>query len=242
MTRMRKQNLPCAYCGDLPATEADHVIARQFFPADQAYRGGLPQVPACRTCNGAKQKVEDGPAVIFQFGHSSEASRQLLLARVRRTLQKNRRLHGSLRRSLRKVLVKRPSGVLVPSLAFTLSPRELSDIWAWFRYVAKGLYYFEFCSVLPADHTIHLVKPATFEHFVILRDLIVRDSKRQAREYASGELRYVYTHNQAEQLTMWLLAFKSIEMFWLTVGPFSAAVVPTQLADIEWKAPTHRRA
>src|SRR5262249_32344047 len=127
MTRVRSQNLACSYCGE-PATESDHVIARQFFPAAQVYRGGLPQVPACRTCNGAKQKVEDGPGVIFQFGHSGEASRQLLLTRVRRTFHKNRRLHEALRRSLRKVLVKRSSGVLVPSLAFTLSPRELSDI------------------------------------------------------------------------------------------------------------------
>jgi hypothetical protein len=238
MTRIRKQNLPCAYCGH-PATEPDHVIARQFFPPEQLYRGGLPQVPVCRKCNGAKQKVEDGPAVIFQFGHSSDASRQLLLSRVRRTLQKNRRLHRSLRRSLRRVVVKRRSGVLVPSLAFTLSSRELSDIWTWFHYVAKGLYYFELREVLPADHTIHLVKPATFEHFVILRDLIVRDSKRRAREYAAGELRYLYTQNQEEQLTMWLLAFKSIEMFWLTVGAASATVVPTLLNDIEWKAPVH---
>lgn len=241
MMKIRKHGLACAYCGH-PATEPDHIIARQFFPADQVHRGGLPQIPACRTCNGAKQRVEDGPGVIFQFGHSSDASRQLLLTRVRRTLQKNRRLHGALRRSLRNVVVKRPSGVLVPSLAFTLSSRELSDIWAWFRYVARGLYYFEFCRILPTDHTIHLVKPATFEHFVILRDLIVRDSKRQAREYAAGEFRYVYTHNAAEQLTMWLLAFKSMDMFWLTVGPASAAVVPGLLADIEWKAPTHARA
>ena len=241
MTKSRKQNAACAYCGD-PATEPDHVIARQFFPAEQIYRGRLPQVPACRTCNGAKQKVEDGPGVIFQFGHSSEASRQLLLTRVRRTLQKNRRLHGALRRSLRNVVVKRPSGVLVPSLALTLSPRELSDIWAWFRYVARGLYTFEFSRILPTDHTIHLVKPATFDHFVVLRDLILRDSKRRAREYAAGELRYVYTYNEAEQLTMWLLAFKSIDMFWLTVGPASAAVVPTLLADIEWRAPTRGQA
>jgi hypothetical protein len=132
--------------------------------------------------------------------------------------------------------------VLVPSLAFTLSSRELLDIWAWFRYVARGLYYFELHDVLPPDHTIHLVKPATFEHFVIFRDLIARDSKRQAREYAAGELRYLYTRNQEEHLTMWLLAFKSIEMFWLTVGAASATVVPTLLNDIEWKAPAHGRA
>jgi len=59
------------------------------------------------------------------------------------------------------------------------------------------------------------------------------------REYAEGELRYVYTYNEAEQLTMWLMAFKSVDMFWLTVGSASAAVVPALLADVEWKAPMH---
>ena len=240
MTKVRKQGRACAYCG-CPATERDHVIARQFFPSDHVYRTGLPQVPACRACNGAKQKVEDGPGVIFQFGHSSEASRQLLLTRVPRTLEKNRRLHKALRRSLRHVVIKRSSGVLVPSLALTLSPTELSDIWAWFRWVARGLYYFELSRILPADHVIHLVKPTTFEHFVTLRNLIAGDGKRQAREYAAGELRYVYTYNEPEQLTMWLVAFKSIDMFWLTVGPTSAAVVQAMLTDIEWKAPTPAR-
>ena len=240
MTKTPKQNGTCAYCADA-ATESDHVIARQFFPAEQRFRGDLPQVPVCRRCNGAKQKVEDGPGVILQFGHASEASRQVLLTRVPRTLQKNRRLHLALRRSLRNVVVTRQSGVLVPSLALTLNSRELSDIWIWFRYVSRGLYYFEFSRMLPTEHTTHLVKPATFEHFAILRDLILRDSKRQVREYAEGELRYLYTYNEAEQLTMWLMAFKSVDMFWLTVGSASAAVVPALLADVEWKAPMRGR-
>ena len=228
--------LPCAYCGGL-GVETDHVIARQFFPNDPAYRWNLPQVPACRRCNGAKQRVEDGPGVIFQFGNTSEGSHQLLLTRIRRTLDKNQRLHRSLRHSLRNVLVRRPSGVLVPTLALMLSPRDLRDIWAWFRYVARGLYYFERQSVLPADHTIHLVSPPTQEHFAMLLNLIASGSTRQARQYASGEIRYVYTCNDTEQLTLWLLAFKSIDMFWFTVGPLSATVVPSMLAGIEWKDP-----
>src|SRR2546427_156673 len=79
-----------------------------------------------------------------------------------------------------------------------LSPRELADMWAWFHYVAQGLYYFELRTILPADHTIHLVKPTTFEQFVIFRDLITRDSKRQTREHASGEIRYAFTRNDEE--------------------------------------------
>jgi hypothetical protein len=70
-----------------------------------------------------------------------------------------------------------------------------------------------------------------------LRDLINRASNRQAREHALGELRYVYARNDAEQLTMWLLAFKSIDMFWLTVGPLSSASVQPLLANIEWTRP-----
>jgi 5-methylcytosine-specific restriction endonuclease McrA len=62
----------CAYCGLPGADESDHVIARQFFPPEHAYRGGLPQVPSCGTCNRKKQRVEDGPAVLFQFGAGAE--------------------------------------------------------------------------------------------------------------------------------------------------------------------------
>lgn len=71
----------------------------------------------------------------------------------------------------------------------------------------------------------------------MLRDLIFRDDNAQSREYAAGELRYAFACNDMEQLTMWLLAFKSIEMFWLTVGPSSAAAVPPLLAGIEWTEP-----
>lgn len=110
-------------------------------------------------------------------------------------------------------------------------------MWAWFRYVAQGLYYFELRTILPAEHTIHLVKPTSFDHFVIFRDLITRDSKRQTREHASGEIRYAYTRNDEEQLTMWLFAFKSIEMFWLTAGPVSRTTVGSLLANVEWTNP-----
>jgi len=237
MARAPRSKQLCAYCGLRIADTEDHVIARQFFPAKQIYRGNLPKVPACAKCNSAKQRVEHGPGVIFQFGHSSDASRTLLLTQVSRRLQKNKRLHRSLRRALGEVIVKLPSGLLIPSLAITLSPRELADMWAWFHYVAQGLYYFELRTILPADHTIHLVKPTTFEQFVIFRDLITRDSKRQTREHASGEIRYAFTRNDEEQLTMWLLAFKSIEMFWLTAGPVSRASVGPLLANVEWTKP-----
>jgi len=219
-----KRDLPCAYCGRSLATEEDHVIARQFFPAEQSYRGNLRKVPACRRCNRAKQKVEDGPAVIVQFGHFSEASQKILQDRAPRTLHKNQRLHRALRRGLREVLVRKPSGLMVPSLAIHLSPKERSEMWGWFQYVAKGLYYYELTKVLPSGHILHFVKPQSLEQFVVLRDLIGGE-KAERREFASGEIRYIFSRNDAEEITGWLMAFKSIEMAWFTVGPQSATIL-----------------
>jgi hypothetical protein len=64
-----------------------------------------------------------------------------------------------------------------------------------------------------------------------------RDSEIATRG-VSGRHRHISPIcNDPEQLTMWLLAFKSIQMFWLTVGPSSAAAVPPLLASIEWTEP-----
>jgi hypothetical protein len=232
---IRKKNVPCAYCGCSPATEEDHVIARQFFPADRRYRDNLPKVPACRRCNGAKQKAEDGPGLIFQFGHFSEASQTIIHGRARRTLQKNKRLHRVLQKGLKNVLLRKPSGLLVPSLVINLSHEELSQVWNWFRYVAKGLYFYETGTALPNGHTLHLVKPLSLEQFQGLRDLIGGEGAER-REFASGEIRYIFSRNANEQFTGWLIAFKSIDMAWFTVGPVSAAVRDS-LAQVECPTP-----
>src|SRR6266699_3306315 len=121
---MRKRiSQVCSYCCATPETEEDHVIARQFFPNDPRYRSALPKVPCCAACNRAKQRVEDGPAVFFQFGHSSMASRTVLDRRVRRTLGHNRRLMRSLRGGLHEAWVRAHTGILVPGLVIELRPR-----------------------------------------------------------------------------------------------------------------------
>src|SRR3712207_4328016 len=39
----------CAYCGERPAVNKEHVVARGFF--GKPYPGNLIVVPACRPCN-----------------------------------------------------------------------------------------------------------------------------------------------------------------------------------------------
>ncbi len=225
----------CGYCGVQPASEREHVIARQFFPPEKRFRGDLPRIPSCRNCNAAKQKAEDGPAVIFQFGHFSEASERVLQTRVRRTLAKNRRLLTTLQQGLHEVWARQNSGLVVPTLALTLSERELGEIHDWFRFVTRGLYYFEFGSPIPEEYTIHLVKPASMEQFLILRDLVAQDSKHQRRSFANGEFRYIFAANHREQVSMWLFAFKSIDMVSIVIGPTCPNSLQVRLSRIEWQ-------
>ena len=224
----------CAYCAQPGADESDHVIARQFFPADERYRGNLPQVTCCGACNRKKQRVENKPAVLFQFGHDSEASRRVLAERAPRTLEKNRRLHTSLRQGLEEVLVRYPSGILVPTLAIRLSPRELSDAHTWVQLVTKGLYCFEFKTSFPLDHTIHLLRPMD-DRFTVFTDLIHRDRSHQARAVAAGEFQYAFARNQTDGISLWYYAFKSINTVALTLSPSCPKDMRWRITKIEWQ-------
>jgi hypothetical protein len=234
--RRRSSEAFCAYCGRPGADEKDHVVAKQFFPAEERYRGNLPIVASCGSCNRRKQRIEDGPAVLFQFLHGSDASRHVLTTRVPRTLINNRRLHASLRRGLHEVLVRYPSGLVVPELGIRLSPRELADAYMWFHLVTRGLYSFEFGAVLPADHTIHLLM-AGGQLADVFIDLIRTDPRHQTRSFADGEFKYAVAHNVRDQISVWLYKFKSISIAALTLAPDCPSDLRLRLAANEWPAP-----
>jgi len=223
----------CAYCGRPGADEEDHVVARQFFPAEEYYRGHLPKVPCHGSCDREKQRVEDGPAVLFQFGHDSEASRHVLTRRAPRTLAKNRRLHDSLRNGLQEVLVRHPSGLVLSALGISLSTRELADSHAWFQLVTRGLYYFEFHVPLAADHTVHLLRP-TDDRFNVFIDLIRRDRQHRTRALANGEFQYIVANNAGDGVSLWFYTFKSINMLAPTLSPIVPSDLRSRIAALEW--------
>lgn len=223
----------CAYCGQPGADEWDHVIARQFFPPDQTYRGNLPKVPSCGTCNRRKQRVEDGPAVLFQFGDGGDASGHVLTKRVPRTLAKNARLYASLRQGLQDVLVRLPSGLVIPMLGIYLSPRERSDSYEWFQFVTRGLYCFEFKVPLGADHNVHLFWRKD-KYFTIFTDMIRRNPNHQTHSYAGGEFQYAFASNPIEEMSLWLYSIKSINVLALTLSAMCPAGTKSFIARIEW--------
>lgn len=226
----------CTYCGQPGASEDDHVIARQFFPDDERYRGALPKVPSCGPCNRAKQRTEDIAGVVFQFGDDSEASRRVLLDRVPRTLAKNRRLHQSLRQGLEDFLVRTPAGVLVPASAINLKPPELRHLHRWFQFVARGVFRAEIGAPLTQDHTVHLLHPA-HEGFKVFYDLLFGARSLGRRQFADGHFQYAFASNAADAVSMSFVKFKSVNMFALTLPP-ALSELRARIASAEWKEPT----
>jgi len=139
------------------------------------------------------------------------------------------------------VLVRYPSGVVVPALGISLSAREFSDTHAWFVFVTRGLYSFEFKIALPSNHGVHLIRP-TDDHFVVFDELLRRDPNYQMRTLAAGEFRYLFASNRREGISLWLYEFKSISMFALTLPPSCPDDLKSRIAAIEWPAPPGRNA
>jgi hypothetical protein len=224
----------CAYCARATGIEEDHVVARQFFPNEEKFRAGLPKVPCCADCNRAKQRVEDGPAVWFQFGDASEGSSAVLERRVPRTLAKNKRLARELREKTREVWAFDPSGLLVRRLALRLGARELRDSHQWFRFLFRGLFCFETGQCLPPDNEVFLVWPNTERRYRFVLDMLLGIQDHSARSFAQGELRYVFAINQNLELSYWLLSFRSIQMAGITIGRNCPSLLRSALAAVAW--------
>ena len=172
----------------------------------------------------------------LQFGDGSDASGRVLTERVPRTLDKNRRLHNSLRQGFQEVLLRLPSGIVVPSLGIHLSPREHSDCYTWFQFVTRGLYCYEFKIPVPGDHSIHLFwrKDDYFNRF---RQMIHHNLNHQMRRFAGGEFQYAFALNQIEEMSLWLYSFKSINVLALTLSAACPESVRSFVAKIEWPPP-----
>jgi hypothetical protein len=237
----RKHRGTCIYCGDNPAIEDEHVLAKQFFPAEERYRGQLIKVPACGICNREKQKVEDSAGFFLQLSHASPASEAVLEKRAKRTLRKNLRLARAFRQGFGWSWVTLDNGLVVKRLGIQLEQKELDYINEWYKFLTKGFYYYEFNEILPKDHSIYLIKPLDLIQFLCYRDLIIKTNKHRSRSLADGEFRYIVASNDKEGLSFWLFLFRSVEIFAVTVGPECPPDFHAVLHRNAWKESSPKR-
>lgn len=209
----------CVYCGERPATEKDHVLARQFFPPEPQYRDDLITVPTCGICNRAKQKVEDTPGVLMQFCGEGPASQTVLRDRVPKTLRKNAKLRKELQKGMCRGWVPLESGLLVERQLIELTERQLDHLNEWYRFLTKGFHFHEFGAPLPSDHTIQLLLGKTKEESTGLSNLILGTAGHKRRLIANGEFNYIVAMNEEECLTMWGFWFCGVTVFAITTSP-----------------------
>jgi hypothetical protein len=104
----------CVYCATRESEGADHVIAREFFSADN--REGLPKAPACGLCNSLKSGLEHTFTTVLPFG-SNHKMAKAMLPKARRRLGKNLSLRRTLQAGSQPVLVNQ-NGAIKPTISF----------------------------------------------------------------------------------------------------------------------------
>lgn len=123
----------CVYCGEKPSTGGDHVFAREFFLPK--HRTGLPQVPACDTCNGEKSELEHYLTTVLPFGGLHPGARDNLVTMVPKRLQKNTKLRAR----------------LLQGYTGDKIPLESGRIEGLFALIAKGLLWHHWQAILRHD-------------------------------------------------------------------------------------------
>ncbi len=98
MSSVKYKGKQCVYCVEAPADTADHAIARKFFLVNR--RDNLPQVPACKKCNGEKAQLENYLMVVLPFGGRHGDAAVNLQMMVPKRLRENKKLHEELAKGL----------------------------------------------------------------------------------------------------------------------------------------------
>ncbi len=128
----RFRGMCCVYCLDRQGDTDDHVISRQFFPADK--RGNLPKVPACGSCNNEKSQLEHYLTAVVPFGATHSDAGQVMEMTGPR-LAKNQKLHSALVEGASTEMVQNGSA-LVQEMTLPIDGAAMEKL---FEFIVRGL-------------------------------------------------------------------------------------------------------
>lgn len=121
----------CVYCGKAPADTSDHVLGRGFFLIEQ--RGDIPQIPACKRCNGQKATLEHYLSLVLPFGakHSDAVANLKTLVAHRLNHPSNTKIRRQLEKDAQRS-------------SYTTVGIDSSRVEKLFAMIAKGLAWHHF--------------------------------------------------------------------------------------------------
>jgi len=141
----------CVYCAEPESTTTgDHVVARCFFTVSE--RDNLPQVPACKACNGAKSELELYLAAILPQGARHQESVSEYWAASRARLDKNLRLKRQIAKGFARSQRINEEGVRVDE---NVLPIESDLLLRLGGMIAKGLLFHHWSVIVPTETCVH---------------------------------------------------------------------------------------
>ncbi|GHF32380.1 hypothetical protein HNQ07_000413 [Deinococcus metalli] len=223
----------CAYCGGT-AEEREHVVARQFFPPDQRFRGDPVIVPACNKCNRAKQRVEDAAGVLIPFTGGGEAALKVAENRIPRTLAKNNKLANRLKGAALDHFQIGQNGKLEKRLAISLNKDNVEDLRQWFEFIAKGLYRYELDRNMPSEAELYLLWLSREQEVDWWRKWIAEKTGSQFIEKAAGEVKYGYAEGSGAIDTAWIISIYGATAVAIT-ATLQPGLLKNTLDKIKWQ-------
>lgn len=137
----------CVYCGTKKSTAGDHVIAREFFPAD--CRHGIPKVPACDECNTRKSNLEQYLMTVLPFASNHPVAQRVMSEKGASRLAKNQKLRREICSGTERVWVTHDSGLIVPTISIPFNPEKASE---YFGLVSQGLLFHHWRHIIGGDY------------------------------------------------------------------------------------------
>lgn len=200
----------CVYCAAPNSSEdGDHVISREFFLPEK--RANLPIVPACKTCNNTKSKLEHYLTAVMPFGGLHADSSENLSTMVPPRLAKNNKLFSALKQSIKRLFASRKAGPWEPEMTVPLDGEKLIQL---FELIARGLAYWHWEICLPPETC--LVKAAFFTSAgrEIFERLLAQNAKDRVK-ISLGDGVFVYEGAQSAEcpeLTVWRMSLYGVHV------------------------------
>jgi hypothetical protein len=183
----------CVYSGRAAADTSDHVLGRNFFLKDR--RANLPQVPACRNCNGSKAELENYLMMVLPFGARHPDAIANLRTLVAHRLENPS--NATLRRRLQREF-ERSGGISIG-----IDSARVEELFAM---IARGLAWHHFRVRLGEDFSsIAAVFSSAGE--ALFTGMLSGARNRVKADLGNGTFKYEGAHGESPGQTIWRFSF-----------------------------------
>ncbi len=174
----------CTYCVEAKSTTADHIFAKKFFLPDA--RADLPQVPACKICNGRKSKLEHYLMTILPFGGRHDSALHNLSQMVPRRLARNVKLNRKLRDNWGRTW-SNERGIHVP---VSTLPVDVEAVEQLFEFISRGLVFFHWGIFIRREHAVKVMALASAGEKLFDSLFAINATARVKNDLGNGTFRY----------------------------------------------------